>query len=334
MEFSARQIAELLKGEISGNAYVKVNTVSKIEEGKPGSLSFLANPKYTKYIYETEASVVIVNKNFFPEKKVNATLIKVDDAYKAFASLLEIYQQYKNQKTGISRKAVIEETVILGENLYIGAGVYIGENTEIGDNCKIYPNTYIGDNVKIGENTVIHSGVNIYSETVVGKECTLYAGVVLGSDGFGFAPQNMAEFKKVPQIGNVILEDRTEIGANTTVDRATIGSTIIRKGVKLDNLVQIAHNVEIGENTVIAAQTGVSGSTKIGKNCMIGGQAGFAGHLKISDNVKVGAQSGVHKNLPEGAIVQGSPVVGYREWYRIAAILSKLPNIYKKIQKL
>ena len=334
MEFSARQIAELLKGEISGNADVKVNTVSKIEEGKPGSLSFLANPKYTKYIYETEASVIIVSKNFFPEKKVNATLIKVDDAYKAFASLLEIYQQYKNQKTGISRKAVIEETATLGKNLYIGAGVYIGENTEIGDNCKIYPNTYIGDNVKIGEDTVIHSGVNIYSETIVGKECTLYAGVVLGSDGFGFAPQNMAEFKKVPQIGNVILEDRTEIGANTTVDRATIGSTIIRKGVKIDNLVQIAHNVEIGENTVIAAQTGVSGSTKIGKNCMIGGQAGFAGHLKISDNVKIGAQSGVHKNLPEGAIVQGSPVVGYREWYRIAAILSKLPDIYRKIQKL
>ncbi len=334
MEFSAQQIAELLHGELIGDAQVKVNTISKIEEGTPGSLSFLANPKYTQFIYTTNASVVLVNKSFIPEKKISATVIKVDDAYKAFASLLEIYQQYKENKTGIAKSSVTESSAVLGKNLYIGANVYIGEHTVIGDNCKIYPNTYIGDNVKIGESTTLFSGVNIYSETVIGNNCTIYAGVVIGSDGFGFAPQNQAEFKKVPQIGNVIIEDNVEIGSNTTIDRATMGSTIIRKGVKLDNLVQIAHNVEIGENTVIAALSGVSGSTKIGKNCMIGGQVGFAGHLTVGDNVKIGAKSGVHKNLPEGAVVQGSPVVGYREWYRIASILQKLPEIYRKIQKL
>ncbi|NPA67098.1 MAG: UDP-3-O-(3-hydroxymyristoyl)glucosamine N-acyltransferase [Chlorobi bacterium] len=334
MEFSAGQIADLLQGKVIGNADVKVNTVSKIEEGKPGSLAFLANPKYTKYIYDTKADIVLVNKDFIPEKKISATLIKVDDAYKAFASLLEIYQQYKNNKTGISESAFMEKTATAGKNTYIGAGVYIGEHTHIADNCKIYPNTYIGDNVKIGEGTVIFSGVNIYSETVIGENCILHSGVVVGSDGFGFAPQNSAEFKKIPQIGNVIIEDRAEIGANTSIDRATIGSTVIRKGVKLDNLVQIAHNVEIGENTVIASQTGVSGSTKIGKNCMIGGQVGFAGHLTIGDNVRIGAQSGVHKDLPDNVIVQGTPVTGYREWYRIAAVLQKLPEIYRKIQKI
>jgi len=334
MEFSAQQIAELLKGKVFGQSEIKVNTISKIEEGKPGSLSFLANPKYTKYIYDTKASVVIVNKDFIPEREISATLIKVEDAYQAFASLLEIYQQYKENKTGIAKSSVVENSADLGENLYIGANVYIGNNSKIGDNCKIYPNTYIGDNVLIGEGTKIFSGVNIYSESIIGKECTFHAGVIIGSDGFGFAPQNNAEFKKVPQIGNVIIKDHVEIGANATIDRATMGSTIIQKGVKLDNLVQIAHNVEIGENTVIAALSGVSGSTKIGKNCMIGGQVGFAGHLTISDNVKVGAQSGVHKNLPEGAVVQGSPVVGYREWYRIASVLSKLPDMYRKIQKL
>ncbi len=334
MEFSAQQIAELLHGEIFGDSEIKVNTISKIEEGKIGSLSFLANPKYTKYIYDTKASIVLVNKDFIPEKNISATLIKVDNAYEAFASLLEIYQQYKDNKTGISEFSSVEKTAKLGENLYIGANVYIGNNSEIGNNCKIYPNTYIGDNVIIGEGTTVFSGVNIYSESLLGKECTIHAGVVIGSDGFGFAPQNQAEFKKVPQIGNVIIKDHVEIGANSAVDRATMGSTIIGKGVKLDNLVQIAHNVEIGENTVIAALTGVSGSTKIGKNCMIGGQVGFAGHLTISDNVKIGAKSGVHKNLPEGAVVQGSPVVAYREWYRIASILPKLPEIYRKIQNL
>lgn len=334
MEFSAQQIAELLKGKVFGQSEIKVNTISKIEEGKPGSLSFLANPKYTKYIYDTKASVVIVNEDFIPEREISATLIKVDDAYQAFALLLEIYQQYKENKTGIAKSSVVENSAVLGKNLYIGANVYIGNNSKIGDNCKIYPNTYIGDNVFIGKDTKIFSGVNIYSESIIGKGCTFHSGVIIGSDGFGFAPQNNEEFKKVPQIGNVIIKDHVEIGANAAIDRATIGSTIIGKGVKLDNLVQIAHNVEIGENTVIAALSGVSGSTKIGKNCMIGGQVGFAGHLTISDNVKIGAQSGVHKNLPEGVVVQGSPVVGYREWYRIASVLKKLPDMYRKIQKL
>ncbi len=334
MEFTAQQIAELLNGTITGNADDKVNTISKIEEGTPGSLSFLANPKYTKYIYDTKASIVLVNKSFVPEKKISATVIAVDDAYQAFASLLEIYQQYKNNRTGKAESAVIEETAKLGENLYIGANVYIGNHSEISSECKIYPNVYIGDNVKIGKGTTIFSGVNIYSDCIVGQSCTFHAGVVIGSDGFGFAPQDSAEFKKVPQIGNVVIEDHVEIGANTAVDRATIGSTFIRKGVKLDNLVQIAHNVEIGENTVIAALTGVSGSTKIGKNCMVGGQVGFAGHLTISDNVKIGAKSGVHKNLPEGSVVQGSPVVKYREWYRIASVLKKLPDMYRKVEKI
>ena len=333
MEFTAQQIAEFLKGDIVGDKTAKVYTISKIEEGIPGSLSFLANPKYTKYIYETEASVVLVNKSFSPEKEVKAVLIKVDDAYKAFASLLELYQQYKNNKTGISPSSFIEEDAKIGENNYIGPGAYIGNNSKTGKNCKIYSNVFIGDNVTIGDDTVIYSNVSVYSDCKIGKACTIHAGTVIGSDGFGFAPQNNEAFKKVPQIGNVIIEDNVEIGSNTSIDRATIGSTIIRKGVKLDNLVQVAHNVEIGENTVIAAQTGISGSTKIGKNCMIGGQVGFAGHLVIADNVKIGAQSGVHKNLPEGSVVQGSPVVGYREWYRISAVLSKLPDFYRRAQK-
>ncbi len=333
MNFTAQQIAEFLKGEVIGDKSVIVSSISKIEEGIPGTLSFLANPKYTKYIYETDASVVLVNKSFTPEKEIKPVLIKVDDAYKAFASLLELYQQYKNNKTGISKNAIIEDSVEKGEDVFVGAGVYIGNNSRIGDKCKIYPNVYIGDNVFIEENTVIFSNVSIYSDCKIGKNCTIHAGTVIGSDGFGFAPQTNEAFKKVPQIGNVIIEDNVEIGSNTTIDRATIGSTVIRKGVKLDNLVQVAHNVEIGENTVIAAQTGISGSTKIGKNCMIGGQVGFAGHLVIADYVKIGAQSGVHKNLPKGAVVQGSPVTGYREWYRISAVLSKLPDFYRKAQK-
>jgi len=333
MEFSAEQIADLLKGKVVGQPDIKVNNISKIEEGKEGTLSFLANPKYTTYIYNTKASIVLVNKNFTPEKEINATLIYVENAYEAFASLLEIYQQYKTNKSGISKSAVIENSAKIGKDVYLGANVYIGENTIIGDNTKIYPNSYIGDNAVIGNNTTIFSGTNIYSECVIGNNCTFHSGTVIGSDGFGFAPQTATEFKKVPQIGNVIIEDNVEIGANTTIDRATIGSTIIRKGVKLDNLVQIAHNVEIGENTVIASQTGVSGSTKIGKNCMIGGQVGLAGHLVIGDNVKIGAQSGVHKNIKDGLIMQGTPVVGYREWYKTAAIIKQLPDLKQQIDK-
>ena len=335
MEFSAEQIADLLEGKIEGKPDIKVNNISKIEDGKVGSLAFLANPKYTQYIYSTKASIVLVNKDFKAEKQISATLIRVKDAYEAFASLLNVYQQHKNYKEGISEKAIIEETAKLGEALYIGAGVYIGENVIIGDNSKIYPNSYIGDNTKIGENTIIFSGVNIYSEIEIGSNCILHSGVVVGGDGFGFAPQNDAEFKKIPQIGNVIIEDNVEVGANTTIDRATIGSTIIRKGVKLDNLIQVAHNVEIGKNTVIAAQTGIAGSTKIGKNCMIGGQVAIAGHITIADNVKAGARTGIAQAVKkEGAILQGIPAMDVRSFYRSSAVFKILPEMKRKLDKI
>ncbi|MEZ5149057.1 MAG: UDP-3-O-(3-hydroxymyristoyl)glucosamine N-acyltransferase [Bacteroidales bacterium] len=305
MEFSAQQIASVINGTVEGNAEVKVNYVSKIEEGKPGTISFLANPKYTQYIYNTLASIVIVNNDFKPEKEISATLIRVEDAYLAFAKLLDYYNRIKQDKQGVSKQAYISESASIGENCYIGPFVYIGENVTIGNGTKIYPNTHIGDNSSVGDNTTIYSGVNIYSEIKIGNECIIHAGVVIGSDGFGFAPQTESDYTKVAQIGNVILEDRVEIGANTTIDRATLGSTIIRKGVKLDNLIQIAHNVEIGEHTVISAQTGVSGSTKIGKFCMIGGQVGIINHITIADEVKIAAQSGIGKSIVnKGEIVR------------------------------
>lgn len=335
MEFSAEQIADLLKGTIDGKSDVKVNNISKIEEGKEGTLAFLANPKYTSYIYSTKASIVLVNKDFKPDKEVFATMIRVDDAYKAFASLLEVYAQYKNHKTGVSERATIESSAKLGDEVYVGAGVYIGENVTIGKYTKIYPNSYVGDNTTVGENTTIFAGVNIYSECVIGNNCTFHSGTVIGSDGFGFAPESDAEFKKVPQIGNVIIEDNVEIGANTTIDRATIGSTIIGKGVKLDNLIQVAHNVKIGGNTVMAAQTGVAGSTKIGKNCMIGGQVAIAGHLTIANNVKVGAQAGIPQSVKkEGIILQGTPAIGYREFFRSSAVFKMLPDMKRQLDKL
>ncbi len=335
MEFTAQQIADALQGTVDGNANVTVSDLSKIEEGKTGSLSFLANPAYEKYIYETHASIVIVNRDFKPEKKVPATLIRVKDAYMAFAQLLDLYQQSKPQKSGVSPKAYIADTAKVGNNVYIGEFAVIGENTVIGDNCKVYPNTTIGDNVKVGNNTTFFAGVKIYDDCIIGNECTLHAGVVIGSDGFGFAPQQDADFKKVPQIGNVVLEDRVEIGANTVIDRATMGSTIIQRGVKLDNLIQIAHNVVIGENTVIAAQTGIAGSTKIGKNCMFGGQVGIIGHLTIADEVKIAAQSGVGKSITEqGAIVEGSPAFNAREFQKSYIYYRKLDSLVKRINDL
>ena len=335
MEFTAQKIAELLKGEVEGNQEVKLNKLSKIEEGEEGSLSFLANPKYKKFIYSTQASAVIVAKTFKPEKPINTTLIKVDDPYTAFAQLLEFYNQIKLNKTGISKMASIADSAKIGKDAYIGDFVSIGENVIIGDNAKIYPQTYIGDNVKVGEHTTLFAGVKIYSECVIGKNCTIHAGVVIGSDGFGFAPQSDNNYKKIAQIGNVIIEDNVEIGSNTTIDRATLGSTIIRKGVKLDNLIQIAHNVEIGENTVIASQTGVSGSTKIGKNCMIGGQVGIIGHLIIADEVKIAAQSGLSKNiLKKGSIVQGSPAFEVKKYMLSYIHFRNLGNIVERIEKL
>jgi len=341
MEFSASQIAEVINGKIEGDPNAKINYVSKIEEGKPGTLSFLANPKYTQYIYQTGASIVIVGNDFTPEKKINTTLIKVEDPYSSFAKLLEMYNQVKLNKTGISEKAHISESATIGKNVYIGEFAFIGENVTIGDNAKIYPQAYLGDNVKIGDETTLFSGAKIYADNVVGKKCILHSNVVVGSDGFGFAPQDDKNFIKVAQIGNVIIEDEVEIGSNTTIDRATLGSTIIRKGVKLDNLVQIAHNVEIGENTVIAAQSGVSGSTKIGKNCMIGGQVGIIGHLTIADGVMIAAQSGIGKNIvKKGEIFQGSPafeISKYRKSYihfrNLNEIKNKLDELETKVNK-
>lgn len=334
MKITAEQIASVLGGEVVGNPQEEVSTLAKIEEGAKGAISFLANPKYVHYIYTTKASVVIVNKTFEPEHEVEATLIKVDDAYKAFSKLLEYYNQVKLMKSGIEQPSVISEGATYGTDLYLGSFCYVGKNTKIGDNVKIYPNTFVGDNVVIGDNTVLFAGVRVYSESVIGAGCTLHAGTIIGSDGFGFAPNGDGTYSKVPQIGNVIIEDNVEIGAATTIDRATLGSTVIRKGVKLDNQIQIAHNVEIGENTVIASQTGVAGSTKIGKNCMIGGQVGIVGHLTIGDNVKIQAQSGVTKNLESNIAVQGSPAIGHTDFLKSYSHFRNLPKIVDDLEEL
>jgi len=334
MKFTAIQIAEILEGEIFGNKNVEVFSLSKIEEGEKGSLTFLSNPKYTHYLYTTKASIVIVNMDFVLEKEVETTLIKVNDAYQAFSTLLEYYDQVKSSKTGIEKPSFIDESAIIGTNLYLGAFSYISADVSIGDNVKIYPNVYIGDNVKIGDNAIIHAGSKIYSETIIGSNCTLHSGVILGSDGFGFAPDASGVFTKIPQIGNVVIEDNVDIGAATTIDRATLGSTIIRKGVKLDNQIQIAHNVEIGENTVIAAQTGIAGSTKIGENCMIGGQVGIVGHITIGNNVKIQAQCGVGRNIKDNEIIQGSPAMGYSDFSKSYVYFKKLPELVATINAL
>lgn len=335
MKFTANQIAKVLNGVVEGNPETEVSTLTKIEEGKPGSLSFLANPIYTKFIYTTEADIIIVNEDFKSDKPVKATLIRVKDAYSAFSGLLEMYQQAKDNKSGISVRAAIAATAEVGENVYIGDFVVIGESTTIGNNTKIYANTCIGDHCKIGSNTTLYYGVKVYDESVIGDECTLHAGVTIGADGFGFAPQRDGDFKKIPQIGNVIIEDRVEIGTNTTIDRATLGSTIIRKGVKLDNLIQIAHNVEIGENTVIAAQTGIAGSTKIGKNCMFGGQVGIIGHLTIADGVKITAQSGIGKSIKKpNSVWEGSPAFQLSDFLRSYVNFKNFGHIVDRISDL
>jgi UDP-3-O-[3-hydroxymyristoyl] glucosamine N-acyltransferase len=336
MEFTANQIAQFLNGEVQGDPEVKVSRLSKIEQGEYGTLTFLANPKYTSYIYTTGASVVIVSKDFVPEQTVKTTLVRVDDAYAAFAQLLEIYDQFrKNSKVGISSLSFIHPTAKVADEVYVGEFVVIGANAEIGKGTKIYPQVYIGENVTVGENTILNPGVKVYHACVIGNRCTLHGGVVIGGDGFGFAQQQGADYKKVPQIGNVIIEDDVEIGSNTTIDRATLGATIIHKGVKLDNLIQIAHNVEIGEHTVIAAQTGVSGSTKIGKNCQFGGQVGFAGHLIIPDNVRIAAQSGVANSLAkDGAILMGSPAIDAGQCRKSYVGFKRLPDIMKRLDQL
>ena len=334
MIFKASQIAEILEGEVIGNPDAEVFTLSKIEEGDVGSLTFLSNPKYNNYIYSTRASVVIVNKSFVAENEILATIIKVNDAYDAFSQILEFYNQAKNNKSGIEPQTVISENVKYGENLYLGSFSYIGNNVILGNNVKIHQNCFIGDNVTIGNNVSIFAGAKIHSETIIGNNCAIYSGVVIGADGFGFAPQTDGTFKKIPQIGNVIIENNVDIGACTTIDRATMGSTIIRKGVKLDNQIQIAHNVEIGENTVIAAQTGIAGTTKIGKNCMIGGQVGIVGHLTIGDNVRIQAQSGVSRNIKDNEILQGSPTFAYNDFAKSYVHFKNLPKIVTEIEAL
>lgn len=334
MKFTAQQISDILEGEIEGNPNEEVFKLSKIEEGEKGSLTFLSNPKYTSFLYTTNASVAIVNKTFIPEKEITATLIKVDDSYKAFSKLLEFYNQVKLNKSGIEEPNFVSETATIGENIYLGAFAYIGNNVRIGNNVKLYPNVFVGDNVVIGNDTTVFAGAKIYSESQIGANCTIHSGVIIGCDGFGFAPNDKGTYDKIPQTGNVIIEDNVDIGSGTTIDRATLGSTIIRKGVKLDNQIQVAHNVEIDENTVIAAQTGIAGSSKIGKNCQIGGQVGIAGHLTIGNNVRIQAQSGIGRNLKNGATVQGSPSLPYSDYNKSYVHFKNLSKLADKVYEL
>ncbi|ALJ04006.1 UDP-3-O-(3-hydroxymyristoyl) glucosamine N-acyltransferase [Pseudalgibacter alginicilyticus] len=334
MKFTAQQIAGILDGDIEGNPDIEVYKLSKIEEGSEGSVTFLANPKYNSFLYSTKASIAIVNKEFKPDSKINTTLIKVDDAYLAFSKLLEYYNLVKLNKFGIEEPSFISKTATYGEGVYIGAFTYLAENVKIGRNVKIFPNAYIGDNVIIGDNTIIFSGAKIYSETIIGSDCVINSGVIIGADGFGFAPSENGEYKKIPQIGNVIIEDYVDIGAATTIDRATMGSTIIRSGVKLDNHIQIAHNVEIGKNTVIASQTGVAGSAKVGENCMIGGQVGIVGHVTIGNNVKIQAQSGIARNVKDNETLQGSPAIALNDFNKSYVHFKNLPKIINDINDL
>jgi len=333
MEFSAQDIATFLNGTIEGNPNVKVNNFTKIEEGLPGTLSFLANPKYEHFIYETKASIVLVNKDFSPSQSIDATLVRVENAYSSLAILLNMVEQAKGNKSGIASTASIAQSAVLGENCYIGEFAYIGENAKLGNGCKIYPYAYIGDNVNVGDGSIVYPHVTIYQDCIIGKACILHAGAVVGADGFGFAPEG-DKYKKIPQLGNVVIEDDVEVGANTTIDRAVMGSTIIHSGVKLDNLIQIAHNVEVGSNTVMAAQVGIAGSSKIGQHCMLGGQVGLAGHIKISDNVSLGAQSGVIRDIEEGKSLLGAPAIDAKQFFRSSAVFTKLPEMYRTIGEL
>jgi UDP-3-O-[3-hydroxymyristoyl] glucosamine N-acyltransferase len=334
MKFTAKTIADFTKGEIEGNPDEIVSDISRIEEGRKGTLAFLANPKYEKYLYSTEASIVLINRDFQLNDKVNATLIRVDNAYDAFTSLLELYTKMLPQKLGIEQPSFIDPSAKIGENVYIGAFSYIGPGVVIGSNVKIYPQSYVGDFTQILDNTTLYSGVKIYHGCYIGRDCTLHSGVIIGADGFGFVQQPDQQYRKIPQVGNVIIEDFVEIGSNVTIDRATMGSTIIRKGVKFDNLIQIGHNVEVGENTVIVSQAGIAGSTKIGRNCQIGGQVGLAGHLKIGDNVKIGAQSGVSNSLKDNETVLGSPALDVGKQIKAMIVYKSLPEMSKKIAEL
>jgi len=336
MQFTAAQIALIINARVEGNPDAVVSSFGKIEEATHGQLAFLANPKYEDYLYKTGASVIILNETQELKETIQSTLLRVSDPYTAFATLLSKYQEMvAQQMNGIQEPSYISKSAVLGENIFVGAFAYIGDNVKLGNNVKVYPNVYIGNNVTVGEHSILHPGVRINHDCVVGKNVSIHAGTVIGSDGFGFAPQADGSFKKVPQIGNVVIEDNVEIGANSAIDRATMGSTLIKSGAKLDNLIQVAHNVEVGHNTVIAAQAGVSGSTKIGNNVMIGGQAGIVGHIQIADNAKINAQSGVSKSikLPHTAVT-GSPAFEYTSALRSQAVTRNLPELEKRIIEL
>ena len=335
MEFTISQIAEMLNGEVIGNPNVYINQLTKIEEGRENSLSFLSNPKYTEYLYKTKSSAVIVNKDFVPHQQLNTTLIKVKDAYASFAQLLRIVEDFQKTREGIEQPCFIDETAEIGKNIYIGAFAYIGKNVRIGDNVNIYPHCFIGDNVTIKNNSTLYSGVKIYHNCYIEKNSTIHSGSVIGSDGFGFAPNTDKAYDKIPQIGNVIIKEGVEIGANTCIDRATMGSTIIHKGVKLDNMIQVAHNVEIGENSVIASHTAIAGSSKVGKNCMIGGQVAIAGHLTIANNVKIAGKTGIAKSVTkDGEILQGPLAFNLKDFQRSYIFFRQLPMLAKRIEKL
>ena len=334
MKFTAEQIATQLGGTIDGDPHIEVSVLSKIEEAERGSLSFLANPKYKPYIYKTNASIVIVNNDFETAESIKPTLIRVENAYQAFSALLEYYQSIKNNRNGVHPSAHLADDLSIPKEIYIGANVVIEENTVIGKNIQIHPNVYISCNVIIGANCTIYSGAQILEDTVIGDNCVIHSGAVIGSDGFGFAPQEGGTYKKVPQTGNVVIEDNVDIGASCTIDKATLGSTIIRKGVKLDNQIQVAHNVEIGENTVIAAQTGIAGSSKIGKNCLIGGQVGIVGHITIGDHVQIQGQTGVISNIKSNTKLQGSPAIDYLRYNRSYVHFKNLPEIVKRINQI
>jgi UDP-3-O-[3-hydroxymyristoyl] glucosamine N-acyltransferase len=336
MKFTAEQLASLLQGKVEGDPQAAVESFGKIEEARPGQLSFLANLKYEEHLYSTQASIVLVSDQLPLKKPVVATLIRVTDPYKAFATLLTYYQNLKTAKKAVREEPVfISNSSSIGKDVYLGAFVYVGEHVRIGNNVKLYPNVYLGDHVVVGDDTVLHPGVIVYHDCVIGRQVTIHAGTVIGSDGFGFAPDPTGHFQKIPQIGNVVIGDQVEIGANTTIDRATIGSTYIHAGVKLDNLIQVAHNVEIGESTVIAAQTGISGSTRIGKQVMIGGQAGLAGHIQIADGTKINGQSGITKTIQSpNTSVSGTPAYDYRNYMRAQSLVRQLPEMEKRIREL
>jgi UDP-3-O-[3-hydroxymyristoyl] glucosamine N-acyltransferase len=338
MEFTLNQIAGMLGGEVRGDGTQKINMLAKIQDARPGQISFLSNPKYEQYIYTTHATAVIVQRDFHPKKEIQSSLVLVDDPYSSFTVLLEEYHKLISfQKSGVEQPSFIGEKTVVGKSIYRGAFSYIGTNVSIGNNVKIYPHVFVGDDVVIGDNVILHPNVKLYAGTKIGSNCVIHAGAVIGSDGFGFAPQEDGSYKTIPQLGNVIIEENVTIGSNTVIDCATLfgDSTIIRKGVKLDNLIQIAHNVEVGKNTVIAAQTGISGSSKVGENCMIAGQVGIAGHLVIANNTSLGAQAGISKSITdEGERLLGYPAIDIKDYFRSYAVFKKLPDLNYRLREL